>query len=331
MKDYHPHVHFVVPGGGVSDDGSRWIGVKTDKLFHPLPAKQLYKSLFVEEIRKAGLYACLPYGVLKFDWVVNVKPVGNGQAVLKYLAPYVYRIAICDNRIESLDDSGVRYKVKPSGQTRFQTRRLGGESFVRSFAQHILPPGFTKVRYYGFMSPNCKLALADAAMAGVAVAGLDVLSGQRAEAEAIPKHAPPKCDGCGGDLRLIGITDSSGHWLWRQSDLTRRPTGETIDDRSSMTGIVNSTWLTQNDVAYASRRGASPCANWKKPTETERSGGRSPTPSSGIRSRAGQQVLLAGGPAMVEEREAEKQNPIVLLATTGFLNKKFEHRLAANH
>ena len=61
--------------------------------------------------------------------------------------------------------------------------------------------------------------------------------------------------------------------------------------------------------------------DWKKPTETERSGRRPSTPSSGIRSRAGQQVLLAGGPAMVEEREAEKQNPIVLLATTGFLNK----------
>jgi hypothetical protein len=88
-KDYHPHVHFVVPGGGVSDDGSRWMQVKTDELFHPLPAKQLYKSLFVEQIRKAGLYACMPYGVLKLDWVVNVKPVGNGHAVLKYLAPYV--------------------------------------------------------------------------------------------------------------------------------------------------------------------------------------------------------------------------------------------------
>ena len=78
------------------------------------------KPLFVEEIRKTDLYDAMPYGVLKFDWVVNIKTVGNGHAVLKYLAPYVYRIAICDNRIESVNDSDVRYKVKPSGETTYQ-------------------------------------------------------------------------------------------------------------------------------------------------------------------------------------------------------------------
>jgi hypothetical protein len=145
----------------------------------------------------------------------------------------VYRIAICDNRIESVDDSGVKYKVKPSGQTRFQTRRLGGESFVRSFAQHILPPGFTKVRYYGFMSPNCKLALADARWLVWLWLGWTFCLGSVLVKPEIPKHAPPKCDGCGGDLRLIGITDSSGQWLWRQSDLTRGP-----PERRSMTGAA---------------------------------------------------------------------------------------------
>ncbi len=71
-------------------------------------------------IRKAGLYNQLPPGVLKFDWVVNIKPVGDGQAVLKYLAPYVYRVAISDNRIVSVDDQGVTYKVKPSGKRGLQ-------------------------------------------------------------------------------------------------------------------------------------------------------------------------------------------------------------------
>ncbi len=99
LKDYHPHAHFVVPGGGVSPDGTQWLQVKPDRLFHRLPAKQLYKKLFVQELHKAGLYSKLPPGVLKLDWVVNIKPVGDGQAVLKYLAPYVYRVAISDNRI----------------------------------------------------------------------------------------------------------------------------------------------------------------------------------------------------------------------------------------
>src|SRR6056297_770057 len=84
---------FVVPGGGVSRDGSSWLQVKPDRLFHPLPAKKLYKQRFVEAIREAGLYDQLPYGVLKCKWVVNIKPVGNGEAALKYLAPYVYRVA----------------------------------------------------------------------------------------------------------------------------------------------------------------------------------------------------------------------------------------------
>ena len=105
----------------------------------------------------------MPYGVLKFDWVVNIKPVDNGQAVLKYLTHRTSTgsrsVTIESSRSMSLD---VHYKVKPSGETQYQTRRLSGESFVRSFAQHILSSGFKKIRYYGFMSPNCKLQLADA-------------------------------------------------------------------------------------------------------------------------------------------------------------------------
>ena len=206
----------MVPGGCKS---------RPDELFHPLPAKQLYKSLFVEEIRKAGLYACMPYGVLKFDWVVNIKPVGNGHAVLKYLAPYVYRIAICDNRIESVDDSGVRYQVKPSGETTYQTRRLGGESFVRAFAQHILPPGFKKIRYYGFMSPNCKLQLADARWLVWLWLGWTFCLSSVLTEPSVPRRKPPTCPGCRGEMRLIGITDSQGQWLWRSLVISRGPPG----------------------------------------------------------------------------------------------------------
>ena len=157
LTAYHPHVHFVVPGGGVSADGSKWLQSHVDQLFHPEPARRLYKKLLVKELRKADLYAKMPYGVLKLNWVVNIKPVGHGEAVLKYLAPYVYRVAISDNRIKQVDDAGVKYLVKPSGKSHYRSAHLDGESFVRAFAQHILPPGFQKVRYYGFMSPNNKL------------------------------------------------------------------------------------------------------------------------------------------------------------------------------
>tara|TARA_X000001316_G_C921449_1_gene35859 strand:- start:261 stop:1457 length:1197 start_codon:yes stop_codon:yes gene_type:complete len=222
-KDYHPHVHFVVPGGGISPDGSKWIQVNKDQLFHPLPAKKLYKKLFVEALRKAGLYDQLPPGVLKFDWVVNIKPVGNGEAVLKYVAPYVYRVAICDNRIVSVDDQGVTYRVKPSGKRVYETRRLDGESFVRAFAQHILPPGFRKVRYYGFMSANCKLKLADARWLVWLWRGWTYYLASAMSQPKVLKREPPKCASCGGELEIVGVTDGDGRWLWRQQIHTRGP------------------------------------------------------------------------------------------------------------
>ena len=81
--------------------------------------------------------------------------------MLKYLAPYVNRVAISDSRIVSIDDQQVVYKVKPSGKQHYETHQLSGEAFVGAFAQHILPSGLQKIRYYGFMSPNSRLQLED--------------------------------------------------------------------------------------------------------------------------------------------------------------------------
>jgi hypothetical protein len=225
LKDYHPHVHFVVPGGGISPNDSKWMQVPPDRLFHPSPAKRLYKKYFVQALRDAGCYAQLPAGILKFDWVVNIKPVGDGRAVLKYLAPYVYRVAICDKRIVCMDESGVTYQVKPSGQKHFLTRHLSGEAFVRSFAQHILPPGFRKLRYYGFLSPNCRVKLAHArwlawmwrgwtCWLGSALLGLK---------QATAPRRPPKCSRCGQELELEGVTDSHRQWLFYRLTAPRGP------------------------------------------------------------------------------------------------------------
>ena len=222
LKTYHPHVHFVVPGGGVSEDGSKWLQSRVDQLFHPEPARRLYKKLLVEELRKADLYPKLPYGVLKLKWVVNIKPVGNGEAVLKYLAPYVYRVAISDNRIKHLDDSGVTYLVKPSGKSRYRTAHLDGESFVRAFAQHILPPGFQKVRYYGFLSANNKFALARVRWLVWLWRGwTHWLAAPPAETP-IPS-AKPVCESCGGELQLVGLTGPDGRWQWHRAPSPRGP------------------------------------------------------------------------------------------------------------
>ena len=223
LAAYHPHVHFVVPGGGVSEDGSKWLQVKPDRLFHPLPVKKLYRKLFVEAIRKAGLYDAMPPGVLKFDWVVNVKPVGDGKSVLKYLAPYVYRVAISDNRIVSVDDREVKYRVKPSGKRSYRSQRLGGEAFVRAFAQHILPSGFKKIRYYGFMSSNCKLQLADARWLVWLWRGWTLWTASLLAEPEPPKRRRPKCGRCGGELEVLRITDGAGNLLWQREPIVRGP------------------------------------------------------------------------------------------------------------
>ena len=223
LKDYHPHVHFVVPGGGVSPDGSRWLQVPPDRLFHPLPAKQLYKKLFVQAMRKARLYHKLPPGVLKKDWVVNIKPVGDGQAVLKYLAPYIYRVAISDKRIVKVDQEGVAYQVKPSGTGRWMNRHATGEQFVRSFVQHILPSGFQKVRYYGFMSPNSKLQLADAGWLVWLWSGENYWIGPPITPTGHRTTLQPRCSACGGVMILELVTDGDGRVLHRRAAPQRGP------------------------------------------------------------------------------------------------------------
>ena len=228
LKDYHPHVHFVVPGGGVSPDGSKWLQVKPDKLFHPLPAKQLYKKLMVEQFRQANLYSRLPPGVLKFDWVVNIKSVGDGQAVLKYLAPYVYRVAICDNRIEAIDDHGVTYKVKPSGKQTYKKAHLKGDAFVRAFAQHILPPGLKKVRYYGFMSPNCKRQLANVRWLVWLWRGwIFYLASQLKPIDKLPERKSPRCEHCNSELILTRITGPNHQTIWQRKIGNRGPPDNT--------------------------------------------------------------------------------------------------------
>lgn len=214
LKDYHPHVHFVVAGGGVSRNGSKWKQVKPGQLFHPQPAKMLYKKLFVEQLRKAGLYGKLPFGVLKLNWVVNIKPVGSGEAVLKYLAPYVYRVAISDRRIKNVNQHAVEYQIKPSGKQRFIKRVVSGEAFVRSFALHILPSGFQKIRYYGFMSPNCKVQLANVRWLVWLWKGWTYWLGSAMFRPNLD-HPKPSCHDCGGELKLLALTNQHGRIIWR--------------------------------------------------------------------------------------------------------------------
>lgn len=204
---YHPHVHFVVPGGGVSENRSAWQATPENFLFHHGTLIKVYKAKLADELRAAGLYDQVPVEAWKKKFVVGIKPVGNGQAVLKYLAPYVHRVAISDNRIVACDESSVTYRYKPSGSQRYETRKVPGQEFVRGFVQHALPRGLQKIRYYGWMGSNFKVSLDEVKWLVWLFLGWTywLASGY---APQTPERKSPKavCPECGGTMEVAEVT-----------------------------------------------------------------------------------------------------------------------------
>ena len=146
-------------------------------------------------------------------WVVDVKTVGDGRATLKYLAPYVYRAAISNSRIEAVDKSSVSYRFAPTGSQKPVTRQLDAEKFMRGFLQHTLPSHFPRLRYYGFASRNSKLSIAWVRMLVWFYLGWCYLLAKEATIE--PLEQPQlRCLTCGGPLQLVAITDGSGQLLY---------------------------------------------------------------------------------------------------------------------
>jgi len=152
---YHPHVHCLVTGGGVSDDGRSWHPARPDYLAPTKALAELVRAKLRAALAKRRPDLVVPHAVWSKPWVTHCTAWGDGAvAVLQYLARYVFRVAITNNRIVGLDDNGVtiRYKHRTSGQWR-QTR-LDGHEFMRRFLQHVLPKGLHKVRYYGLWHPS---------------------------------------------------------------------------------------------------------------------------------------------------------------------------------
>lgn len=157
--EYHPHVHYVAPGGGLSDDGVRWLPSRAD-FFVPVRAlSKIFRAKFRDCLQKAGLLDRVDPDAWRQDWVVHSQAVGDGQASLRYLAPYVFRVAISDRRIVSCDGGKVTFSYRKSGSRRWRKMTLDAMEFIRRFLQHVLPTGFQKVRHYGFASPNAKQSI----------------------------------------------------------------------------------------------------------------------------------------------------------------------------
>jgi hypothetical protein len=157
---YHPHVHFIVPGGGLSPDRTKWLPAN-DEFFVPVEAlSPIFRAKFRDALKKTDLFDSVPKDVWQKQWVVHCKPVGNGNSALKYLAPYIYRVAITNNRIEKLENAKVTFRFKNSDTDQWETSTVPVFDFIHRFLQHVLPKSFIKIRYYGFMAPNRRNLLA---------------------------------------------------------------------------------------------------------------------------------------------------------------------------
>jgi hypothetical protein len=145
---YHPHVHCVVTGGGVSDDGRDWHPARSNFLVPRQPLAVLVRAKMRAALAERRPDLILP--TWRKPWVTHCTAWGDGaEAVLGYLARYVFRVAITESRIVGLDDDGVTIRHKHRASGSWHTTRLNGHEFMRRFLQHVLPKGLHKVRYSG--------------------------------------------------------------------------------------------------------------------------------------------------------------------------------------
>jgi hypothetical protein len=154
--DFHPHVHVVMPGGGVDQRRRQWKKKKGKYLFNEFALAKVFRARFLAALNQAGL--SIPKRV-PGKWVVDCEHVGKGITALKYLSRYLYRGVISEKNIVSNQDGRVTFKYIESktGNTRYRT--LKGEDFLHLIMQHVLPKGFRRVRDYGFLHGNSKKLL----------------------------------------------------------------------------------------------------------------------------------------------------------------------------
>jgi hypothetical protein len=154
---YHPHIHYIVPGGGLSADRTTWRPSRAN-FFVPVKAlSPIYRALFKDNMRQAGLLEHIDPQVWTIPWNVHSQANHHGHSAFTYLAPYVFKVAIANSRIVGLKDRTVAFTYRKPGSARPRTTTLDAMEFIRRFLQHVLPDGFMKVRHFGFMNASAAI------------------------------------------------------------------------------------------------------------------------------------------------------------------------------
>jgi len=196
--EYHPHLHYIVSGGAFDKESGNWHSSRID-FYVPVPAlSKIFRAKFRDEMEKSGLFDQINPIVWSMDWNVNCQAVGSSEASLKYLAPYVFKVAITDSRVVRVEDRKVFFRYKKLRSSRWRTMTLEVMEFIRRYLQHVLPTGFMKIRYYGFMGSGSSVTLDDIR------AAIELSLDFFVECRQGPKNqekASPYCPHCGGKLK----------------------------------------------------------------------------------------------------------------------------------
>jgi hypothetical protein len=204
--EYHPHIHYIVAGGMLSTKDRTWHPSRVDFLVPVRALSKIFAAKFRDEMSANGVLHEIPTEVWETDWNVNCQAVGESSASLKYLAPYVFKVAISNGRILKVENRTVTFCCKKTQSNLWRTMALDVIEFMRRFLQHVLPTGFMKVRYFGFMNPNCKVDLETIRAMIELSYGFTVAQSQLQ----LGARQPMACPHCGGSLKLRGITLPSG-------------------------------------------------------------------------------------------------------------------------
>jgi ribosomal protein L37AE/L43A len=203
---YHPHVHYLVTGGGLTKAGG-WRSSRAHFLLPEKPLAMIFRAKLRDELKNAGLFPQVDRRVWKKDWVVDCEPVGTGTAAFKYLAPYIFRVALSNSRLLSLADGQVTFNYKESATEQLRSCTLAAEEFMRRFLQHVLPERFVKVRYYGLLAPRHRHLLGQARQL-LAANGKQPPIGNNGQAAILNQQPtmrePLRCPHCGHPLTLLG-------------------------------------------------------------------------------------------------------------------------------
>ena len=210
MLQYHPHIHLVIPGGAVSKDGVQWHSSREDLFVHTKPFAIIFRAKFRDEMKKADLFPEIDPAIWNQEWVVHSQSAGRGQNALRYLSRYVFRVAISDNRIKSIENNAVKFLYKDRQRNTWKTMTLEAMEFIRRFLQHVLPRGFMKIRHYGFLNPNSAFSI-DRLHEIISLIHVVV----KQISASIPKISIKrelKCACCGNPLRYIAFLKPAPRW-----------------------------------------------------------------------------------------------------------------------